>query len=257
MNFTNGKEIMKTCQKCNSQNPDDAKYCWSCGQEIQQTGLKCPHCNQIILENDEIKALKYCPFCGTDLAAQGNIINGHEYVDLGLSVKWATCNIGASSPSEYGDYYAWGEVNTKSEYTEKNCRIYGSVISDISGSSHDVARVNWGGLWRLPTMVEFEELKNKCIWSWGIVGAHYGYKVQGPNEKNIFFPAAGWRYGTKLENAEFSGSCWCSTPGEDCYGAYNLKYSGSGPDEFGPFVGDIDVDWRVRCYGCSVRPVLD
>ena len=73
-------------------------------------------------------------------------INGHECVDLGLSVKWATCNVGASSPTEYGNYYAWGETVTKSEYTKKNCKTYGISMGDISGnSSYDAARANWGG----------------------------------------------------------------------------------------------------------------
>ena len=71
-------------------------------------------------------------------------INGHQWVDLGLSVKWATCNVGASSPSDYGNYYAWGETRTKSEYTVDNSFTYGINIGDISGDSrYDVARANW------------------------------------------------------------------------------------------------------------------
>ena len=81
---------------------------------------------------------------------------GHEYVDLGLSVKWATCNVGANAPEEYGDYYAWGETATKSEYTEDNSLTDGLSISElqsqgiIDGNSnlmpqHDAARANWGG----------------------------------------------------------------------------------------------------------------
>ena len=67
--------------------------------------------------------------------------NGHDYVDLGLSVKWATCNVGASSPSDYGDYYAWGETSTKSSYDEDNSKTYGKSMGNIGGnSSYDVAR---------------------------------------------------------------------------------------------------------------------
>ena len=252
---------MKICQKCNSQNPDDAKYCWSCGQEIQQTGLKCPHCNQIILEDDEIKAFKYCPFCGTNLVAQVNTINGHEYVDLGLSVKWATCNIGASSPSEYGDCYAWGETTPKSEYTKDNCKTYGIAMSEITGSSYDVARARWGGSWRLPNRAEFEELKDRCTWKWVSENGHYGYRIIGPNDKFIFLPAAGidfsqllvfmhslfWSKGQKQKIMK-CGYYFSSTPDEYCNNsAYALYFDSE----------HLFVDSRSRFFGYRMRPVLD
>ena len=91
-------------------------------------------------------------------------INGYEYVDLGLSVKWAICNIGASSPSDYGDYLAWGETETKDEYTNDNSVTYGdSSFGDISGNAtYDAATANWGKKWRMPTRSEFEELLDDC-----------------------------------------------------------------------------------------------
>uniref|UniRef100_UPI0025B2398C PEGA domain-containing protein n=2 Tax=uncultured Muribaculum sp. TaxID=1918613 RepID=UPI0025B2398C len=90
------------------------------------------------------------------VSTTGNTINGHEYVDLGLSVKWAACNVGASSPEDYGNYYAWGETATKAEYTESNSKTYGKTMGDISGNpQYDAARANWGGTWRLPTKAEF------------------------------------------------------------------------------------------------------
>ena len=243
---------MKTCQKCNSQNPDDAKYCWSCGQEFQQTGLKCPHCNQIILRDDEIKALKYCPFCGTNLAAQENTINGHEYVDLGLSVKWATCNIGASSPSDFGDYYAWGETTPKSEYIMDNSRTYDKFLQDISGNpEYDVARAKWGGLWRLPTKTEFEELKEKCTWRWISDGGHYGYRVQGHNGNSIFLPAAGLRYRLMdrecLEYVGANGYYWSSTMYDGCDSAYRLYFN----------ISYWFVVWNYVYYRYPIRPVLE
>ncbi|MCD8303544.1 MAG: hypothetical protein LUC86_01770, partial [Prevotellaceae bacterium] len=126
-------------------------------------------------------------------------INGHEYVDLGLSVKWATCNVGGSYPSVYGDYYAWGETSTKSSYDEDNCKTYNVSMGSIAGnSSYDAARANWGGTWRLPTADEIDELIDKCDWEWTTRGGHAGYKVTGPNGNSIFLPAAGWRYGTSL-----------------------------------------------------------
>ena len=95
------------------------------------------------------------------------IKDGHEYVDLGLpsGLKWATCNVGASKPEDFGNYYAWGETSPKDEYTEDNCSTYEKQINDISGNAqYDAARANWGGKWRLPTKSEMQELRYKCTW---------------------------------------------------------------------------------------------
>ena len=88
-------------------------------------------------------------------------------VDLGLSVKWATVNIGATLPADYGNYYAWGETETKDEYTEDNSVTYGdSSFGDISGdATYDAATANWGSSWRMPTYDEFKELLNDCTWT--------------------------------------------------------------------------------------------
>ena len=141
--------------------------------------------------------------------AQKTEINGHEYVDLGLpsGLKWATCNVGASSPSDYGNYYAWGETSTKSEYTESNSKTRGKNMGDIGGNSaYDAARANWGGSWRLPTKAEFEELLNRCTWTWTSQNGHKGYLVKGPNGRSIFIPAAGGRDGSSLYLAgEYGG----------------------------------------------------
>ena len=180
--------------------------------------------------------------CGTS--------NGHEWVDLGLSVKWATCNVGASSPSDYGNYYAWGETTTKSEYTEENSKTYGRNISDISGNSnYDAARANWGSPWRMPTKSEMEELVNKCTWTWTTQSGHNGYKVTSKtNGNSIFLPAAGWRHGTSLSNAGEYGSFWCSTPdGSDTKYAYRLYFDS----------GCQRVGWSRRDFGQAVRPVCD
>lgn len=127
--------------------------------------------------------------------------NGHAYVDLGLSVKWATCNVGASSPEEYGNYYAWGETTTKSSYTEDNSKTDGvSMSSSIAGdASYDAARANWGGTWRLPTASESQELIDNCTWTWTTQGGKNGYKVTSEkNGNSIFLPAAGCRYSMTL-----------------------------------------------------------
>ena len=129
-------------------------------------------------------------------------INGHDYVDLGLSVMWATCNIGADQPEDYGDYYAWGEAETKSEYTKENSATYGKD----NFTFHDAAAENWGGTWRMPTRNEFEELIDNCDWTWITVGDHNGYKVTSKkNGKSIFLPAAGYRDGSSSYGARYSG----------------------------------------------------
>ena len=129
-------------------------------------------------------------------------INGHEYVDLGLSVRWATCNVGANNPEDYGDYYAWGETKTKKEYTEENCETYKN-IGDIKGTSRDVAHVRWGSPWRMPTEEESQELIDNCDWEWTTLNGVEGSKVTSrKNGNSIFLPAAGWRYGTSLSTPE-------------------------------------------------------
>ena len=177
-------------------------------------------------------------------------VNDHGYVDLGLSVKWATCNVGANSPSDYGDYYAWGETSTKSSYTEDNSKTYGKSMDNIGGnSSYDVALYRWGGSWRLPTAAELEELKTKCTWTWTTQGGHNGYKVTSKtNGKSIFLPAAGWCYGTTSNLVGEIGYYWSSTPDEsDTYSAYYLDFDSLYHDTIGDF----------RYYGNSVRPVVE
>ena len=175
--------------------------------------------------------------------------NGYEWVDLGLSVKWATCNVGASSPSDYGDYYAWGETFTKSSYTEDNSKTYSKSMGNIGGnSSYDVARYRWGGSWRLPTKAECQELIDKCTWTWTTQGGHNGYKVTGKNGKSIFLPAAGWRDGTSPNLVGEGGLYWSSSPYEgDTNFAYHLYFYSSGHI----------VHWSNRSYGNYVRPVVE
>ena len=111
-------------------------------------------------------------------AGAQNLHNGHAYIDLGLSVKWATYNVGADSPDEYGDYYAWGETATKSSYYAKNCITWEQEVGDISGTlQYDAATAKWGGSWRMPSLEEFNELQNNCTWEWTTLGGANGYKV--------------------------------------------------------------------------------
>lgn len=176
------------------------------------------------------------------------IINGHEYVDLGLSVKWATCNVGASSPSDYGDYFAWGETTTKSEYTEENCKNRVQGIGDISGNpEYDAATYNWGSSWRMPTRSEFQELVDRCDWVWTDGDDKAGYKVFGLNGNSIFLPAAGYCDGSLLNHASMNGTYWSSTPVSATASSYYLLINN----------GNHNMYWAGRFYGRSVRPVSE
>ena len=174
---------------------------------------------------------------------------GKEWVDLGLSVKWATCNVGANSPEEYGDYFAWGEISPKDSYTSDNCLTYGVSMTDIAGNpQYDAATANWGGAWRMPTMAEQDELRNNCTWEWTKLNGVNGRKVTGPNGNSIFLPAAGYRYGTSSSSVGSFGSYWSSTPyGDDGSSANRLYFESA----------DYGWDWYYRYRGQSVRPVLE
>lgn len=190
--------------------------------------------------------------CQNNLFAQSvsGSINGHDYVDLGLSVKWATCNVGADNPEEYGNYYAWGETTTKETYTEGNYKTLGKdVYGDIAGDSrYDTARANWGASWRLPTRAECQELKDNCTWTWTTQGGHNGYRVTGPNGNSIFLPAAGLRSWKLLRDAGSWGRYWTSAPYEDIYyGSCDLYFTGS----------SRHVGWNCRHCGQSVRPIAE
>lgn len=178
-----------------------------------------------------------------------NTINGHEYVDLGLSVKWATCNIGASGPSDNGDYFAWGEILTKSEYTIDNSITYEKSIVNISGNpKYDAASANWGGTWRMPKDNEILELVEKCERKWTAQNGRNGYLVTGPNGKSIFIPAAGSRYNSDNHNmVDTIGGYWGSFTICDSLTDCCLFFNDSVFERISSF----------RSIGLAVRPVSD
>ncbi len=180
-------------------------------------------------------------------------IAGREFADLGLpsGLKWATYNVGATSPEQYGNYYAWGEITTKETYTIENSVTYGQEIGDISGNpTYDVARAstNWGGTWRIPTLTEMRELIDNCTWTWTTLNNVNGYTVTGTNGSSIFLPAAGSCNKSSRLNVGANGNYWSSTPDRvNTRGAYILYFSS----------GNRSVDWAYRSSGHTVRPVSD
>ena len=176
--------------------------------------------------------------------------NGHEWVDLGLpsGLKWATCNVGAKTPEQCGNYYAWGETKPKEEYNQSNSLTYGKDIDDISGNAqYDAATANWGGEWRMPTREEMTELINKCTWEWTKQSGVRGYKVTGPNGNSIFLPAVGYFYGTTFNSGSCGYSCyWSYTPSSNTNDAYYLRFDSG---------GSLYTSNGNRYYGYSVRPV--
>ena len=192
--------------------------------------------------------------------------NGHEWVDLGLpsGTKWATCNVGATSPEKYGNSYAWGETETKGDYTwdtYKWCNGSRSTLTKYNTSSSygtvdsktvleladDAARANWGGAWRMPTDAEWTELRENCTWTWTTKNGVNGYEVKGLNGNSIFLPAAGYRYNDKLFGAGSYGYYWSGSLYSDGPGsAWDVDF---GSD-------NVDRDNYFRYYGRSVRPVL-
>ena len=190
---------------------------------------------------------------------QGPNANGHEYVDLGLpsGILWATCNVGADSPEEYGGYYAWGELATKSDYSWSTYRFgESSPFSkyDTDGKTElelvdDVARTEWGGDWKMPTQANLQELidNTDSVWTTqnGFKGRLFTSTVNG---NSIFIPAAGDRYGTAQYGVGTSCYLWSSSLLTDHvhYGV-DLNFSS----------GNVNMNSDYyRCNGFSVRGVL-
>ena len=195
-----------------------------------------------------------------------NTENGHEYVDLGLSVKWATCNVGANKPEEYGDYFAWGEVEPKDTYdwsTYKWCEgsntsltkyctnsDYGLVDNKTTlEAADDAAQVNWGGVWRMPTDAECTELREQCTWTWTTQSGVTGYKVTSIiNGNSIFLPAAGGVEGGSIVLEGSYGDFWSSSLSMSYPDyAWSTCFSNASYDRY--------KGHGSRIVGSSVRPV--
>lgn len=179
--------------------------------------------------------------------------NGYEYVDLGLpsGTKWATCNVGAASPEEIGNYYAWGDPKIKIQYLAENCSTFGVELGDISANAeYDIATAMWGGAWRMPTEAEARELKDNCKFEWDAVNNVAGAVVTGPNGNKIFLPAGGFATESNIDFAESEGAYWTSSPDPTdplFYSCFLYFYNNN----------FTNIGWFSRYAGLLVRPVAD
>jgi hypothetical protein len=196
--------------------------------------------------------------------------DNHEWVDLGLpsGTLWATCNIGASAPEEYGDYFAWGETESKETFTWENYKwcegSFDTMTKYCTDSGYgsngftdgkteldpedDADYVNWGPSWRMPTHEQQRELVEQCTWKWTTRNGVYGQQGTGPNGNTIFLPAAGWVIDERsLQCAGSYGCCWSRTLFPIVSDIAYIQYFFSG-----------DMTWYspyARNVGCSVRAV--
>ena len=182
------------------------------------------------------------------------VVNGHVFVNLGLpsGLYWATCNVGAETETDYGNYYAWGETTTKSRYIPDNSTWFDRFHSGDLTPSEDAATAYWGKGTRMPTFDEMLELENNCTWEWQ---DNYnntsvnGYLVTGHSGQSVFFPAAGFRSGPDLggAGAGSNGYYWTSSPiSGSYYDSCLLSFIN----------GDVFEDYYYeRHFGLSVRAV--
>ena len=222
----------------------------------QQTGQPKQQKQQVAKPKQQQTVAKQKPR-HSSVSSPSGYENGYGYVNLGLSVKWATMNVGASRVTEYGYYYAWGETRTKSSYdwntyfdtTDGGNSFFKYALNKkkVLELSHDAAYANWGGSWRMPTSAEQDELREKCTWIWTTLNGIKGYRVSSKrNGNSIFLPAAGYRYGESLYDAGTDGDFWSSSLNTSCSGRTCLLHFDSNC-----------IVWRDfgRNYGLSVRAV--
>ena len=177
--------------------------------------------------------------------ATQNSLNGHSFVDLGLpsGLLWATCNVGSETPEQIGDYYAWGETQTKSNYSLSTYQYASNAISlnDISGTQYDAARVNWGGEWRMPSHNEVAELTSNCSRKDTTINGQSGLLLRGANGNYIFIPCAGNWCNNKVEELTGIGF-WTSTAtgSRYAYRAWEWTY----------------ISFSERERGFQIRPVI-
>jgi hypothetical protein len=190
--------------------------------------------------------------------ALSGIENGYAWVDLGLSVVWATMNVGASGPEYRGNYFAWGETSTKSTYNWSTYKWYdndGSALNKYYYKDNkteleavdDAATINWGGNWRMPTDAEWTELRELCTWTWITLNGVDGYKITSrSNDNSIFLPAAGCKTESGSSYVYYHGNYWSSSiHSVSSQSAWSVSFTSS----------NVKREGDLRYCGLSVRPV--
>ena len=251
-------------------------------QTADITGLQPgePYCYQI--PEGESLPVPYLVDCDDDSSAdpeepvipEDSVNDSYvpEAVDLGLSVRWAAYNVGANAPEEYGDYFAWGEVETKETYTYQNYKWWTNgnieqITKYCSNHSYgtrdnkeeleaadDAATANWGEDWRMPTSAELQELIDSCTWTWTTQNDVNGYEVLGPNGNSIFLPAAG-SFSNALQYAGNSGDYWTSSNNlRESYYSYDLGFSNFGYAKDKESFRYVGKSVRPVCTACSTSP---
>lgn len=179
------------------------------------------------------------------LKAQRQQLGVGEPVDLGLSVLWSSRNVGAPSGDQPGYYVGWGDGSGRllsTMYDDYPC------VNNISGTEYDFARQMWRESWRIPTLQEMIELMQQCQWMWTVINGVPGYQVIGRNQKSIFLPAGGDRYGVQYEDAYYAGRYWTADLyEEETARAYFLEFSQQG----------AQISSLARYMGMLIRPVLN
>ena len=200
-------------------------------------------------------------------------IGGHEYVDLGLpsGTLWATCNVGATSPYEKGQCFAWGEVEPREDFSWQSYKFFKGVAnggwailedigSDISGTEYDAARHQWGNGWRLPNEKERYELKMRCWAKLTTENGVNGYRIYGPNEHNIFLPLSGFGtwYGEKNSCDSIAGGYWTGADDVQYDAGHNpIEPSNWGWSLFVNLHGGFTPATTVKAYGLTIRAVVN
>ena len=200
-----------------------------------------------------------------DYLLTGTWPDEHEWVDLGLpsGTLWATCNIGANSPEDYGDYFAWGETSPKSKYTwetymwcecnpfnvriTKYCDNYTNGTVELEPED-DAAYMNWGPSWRMPTLSQLEEIRGICTHEPTMMNGVQGFLFTGPNGNSMFLPAAGYCREDSLLERGTIGSYWSCTLSYYSDEAEMLYFNGLN-------VAATNYSNSARLYGYTVRPV--
>lgn len=202
----------------------------------------------------------------SDISKPDGFEFGHGYVNLGLSsgTLWATCNIGANLPTDYGDYFAWAEIKPKKSYTRDNCSTYEMYYADgikenikkdtvratirvIGNPRYDASAAMWGGNWTLPSADDFAELNKECSWVYRTTNGHKGYIVTGANGNSIFLPAGGYIEDTHKSQVGMGGYYWTG----DYWDQYERSTSFNFTDTF-----HDGVIWSYRNKGKTIRPIL-